>query len=162
MMLPQRTKEHNLITELVIALAIAVVGAGPVAASEEAEVMGPVRQFVDGFNKNDLKMAKAACADETFIIDDFPPHEWHGTGATSKWFHDLKHMGAKNGMSDAVVTLLKPDKVNITGGHAYVIVPIKLRYNDRGQLVRRTGLMTLALHRGADGWRIAAWAWIWH
>ena len=61
--------------KLVIALAIAVVGAEPVVASQEADVMAPVRQFVDGFNKSDIKWPQAACADQTFIIDDFPPHE---------------------------------------------------------------------------------------
>ena len=87
---------------VVIAVAIAVVGAGPVVASQEADVMAPVRQFVDGFNKSDIKMAQAACADQTVIIDDFPPHEWRGSGATSKWFRDLARMAKKNGMSDFV------------------------------------------------------------
>jgi ketosteroid isomerase-like protein len=162
-MLPlQRTKEQNNMPKLVIAVAIAVVvGAGPVVASQEADVMAPVHQFVDGFNKNDIKTAQAACADQTFIIDDFPPHEWRGSGATSKWFRDLTRMGKKNGMSDSFVTLLKPRQVHVTGTHAYVIVPINLRYNDKGQLVKRTGLMTLALHKGVDGWRIAALAWTW-
>ena len=41
--------------KLVIALAIAVVGVGPVVASQENDVMAPVRQFVDGFNKSDIK-----------------------------------------------------------------------------------------------------------
>ena len=147
--------------KLVITVAIAVVAAGPVFASQEADVMAPVRQFIDGFNKSDIKMAQAACADETFIIDDFPPHEWRGSGATSKWFHDLTRMGKKNGMSDSFVTLLKPRQVDVTGTNAYVIIPINLRYNDKGQLIKRTGLMTLALHKGVDGWRIAALAWAW-
>ena len=94
--------------KVVIAVAIAVVGTGPVVASQEADVMAPVRQFVDGFNKSDIKMAQAACADQTFIIDDFPPHEWRGSGATSKWFLDLTRMGKKNGMSDSFVTYSSP------------------------------------------------------
>src|SRR5438477_6852578 len=147
--------------KLFIALAMAGVGAGPVIASQQADVMAAVRQFVDGFNKSDMKMAQAACADQTFIIDDFPPHEWRGSGATSKWFHDLARLGKKYGMSDAFVTLRKPRQVNVTGSDAYVIVPINLSYNDKGQLVKRTGLMTLALHKGVGGWRIAAWAWTW-
>ena len=147
--------------KLAIALAIAVVGTGQVAASQETDVMTPVRQFVDGFNKNDIKMAQAACADQTFIIDDFPPHEWHGSKATSRWFHDLAVMGKKYDMSDAFVTLGKPREIHVTGTQAYVIVPIDLRYNEKGRLVKTTGLMTLALHEGPDGWRIAAWAWTW-
>ena len=147
--------------KVIIAVAIAVVGAGPVVASQEADVMAPVRQFVSGFNKSDIKMAQAACADQTIIIDDFSPHEWRGSGATSKWFRDLTRMGKKNGMSDSFVTLLKPRQVDVTSAHAYVVVPINLRYNDKGQLVKRTGLMTLVLHMGVDGWRIAALAWTW-
>ena len=146
--------------KLIIAVAI-VIGAGPVVASQETDAMAPVRQFVDGFNKGDVKMTQAACADQTFIIDDFPPHEWRGSGATSKWFHDLAAMGKKHDMSDPFVTLRKPRQVNATGSHAYVVVPINLRYKDKGHLVSRTGLMTLALHKGVAGWRITAWAWTW-
>jgi hypothetical protein len=148
--------------KVIIAAAIAVVAAGPVFASQEGDVMAPVRQFIDGFNKSDIKMAQAACADQTFIIDDFPPHEWRGSGATSRWFRDLTALGKKYDMSDPFVTLGKPRQVHVTGTHAYVVVPIKLRYNDKGQLVKRTGLMTLALHKGVDGWRITAWAWTWN
>src|SRR6478672_6728410 len=111
----QGTKEQNNMPKVVIAVAVALVGAGPVVASQEADVMAPVRQFVDGFNKSDIKMAQAACADQTFIIDDFPPNEWRGSGATSKWFRDLTRMGKKNGMSDAVVSLRKPRRISITG-----------------------------------------------
>jgi hypothetical protein len=64
MMPLQRAKEQNTMPKLVIALAIAVVGARPVVASQETDVMAPVRQFVDGFNKSDIKMAQAACADQ--------------------------------------------------------------------------------------------------
>ena len=144
-----------------IAIAIALIGAGPVVASEETDVMAPVRQFVEGFNKSDSKMVQAACADQTFIIDDFPPHEWRGSGAASKWFRDLAVMGKKNGMSDAFVTLAKPRQVHVTGRNAYAVVPVNLRYNEKGRLVTTTGFMTLALHKGIGGWRIAAWAWTW-
>ena len=149
------------VPRLVIAGTMAMAAAAPAIASQEADVMVPVHQFIDGFNKRDIKMAQAACADQTFVIDDFPPHEWHGSGATSHWFHDLTAMGKKYHMSDAFVTLRKPRQVRVNGSHAYVIVPINLRYNDNGSLVKRTGLMTLALRKAADGWRIAAWAWTW-
>jgi hypothetical protein len=105
----QRTKEeNNMQVVIAVAVALSVVGAGSVVASQEADVMAPVRQFVDGFNKSNIKMAQAACADQTFIIDDFPPHEWRGSRATSKWFHDLAALGKKYDMSDPFVTLGKP------------------------------------------------------
>jgi hypothetical protein len=71
--------------KIFIALTIATLTAGPAMATEETDVMVPVYQFIDGFNKNDTKTAIAACADQTSIIDEFPPHEWRGAGACSNW-----------------------------------------------------------------------------
>ncbi|HEY2712956.1 MAG TPA: hypothetical protein VGI60_10605 [Chthoniobacterales bacterium] len=142
-----------------IILAFAVVGARPAIASREADVMMPVRQFITGFNKGDPKIAQAACVDTIFIIDDFPPHVWGGSGAISKWLRDLDSFEKKNGTSDPSVAFGKPRHFDVTGTHAYVIVPAKLSYKKQGQLVRETGLMTVVLHKGAAGWRIAAWSW---
>jgi hypothetical protein len=55
-------------------------------------VLAAVHQFIGGFNKGDANAIRAACAEETSILDDFPPHEWHGTGACSKWFSDFQSM----------------------------------------------------------------------
>lgn len=67
--------------KILIALAVAVLAAGPVAASDKTDVMVPVNQFVDAFNKGDIKGLEAACTEQMSIIDEFPPHEWHGAGA---------------------------------------------------------------------------------
>ena len=56
--------------KMIAALAFAVLAAGPAIADEKADVMEPVRQFVDGFNKGDVKSALAACAGQASIIDD--------------------------------------------------------------------------------------------
>jgi hypothetical protein len=146
-------------SKLITLLVMSVMTAGTVAASEEAEVMAPVRQYIDGFNKNDLKMAEAACDEQLFIIDDFPPHAWAGSGATAKWLDDLKIFGTKNASSDWSVSLGKPRHVDVTDTHAYVVVPTNFSFKKKGQLVTEGGLMTLVLHKGADGWRIAAWSW---
>ena len=145
--------------KLVIALAIVTAGAGPTIAAQETEVMSPVRQFIDGFNKSDVKMAQAACTDGIFIIDDFPPHAWGGSGAVSKWLDDLRVFGQKNDSSDWFITLGKPRHVDVTDTNAYVVVPTNLSYKKKGQLVKETGLMTLVLHKNTSGWRIAAWSW---
>jgi hypothetical protein len=42
--------------------------------------MSVVNHVVVAFNKSDAKTA-AACGEQTSIIDEFPPHEWHGAGA---------------------------------------------------------------------------------
>jgi hypothetical protein len=73
---------HNVI----VALGLIALAQG--AGSDKAAVIAPVRQFVDAFNKGDTKTAAAVCADQTSIIDEFPPHEWHGPGGCVKWMAD--------------------------------------------------------------------------
>jgi hypothetical protein len=145
--------------KIFIALAIVVAEAGPAIASQETDVMAPVRQFVDGFNKRDIKMAQMACSDQSFIIDDFPPHAWAGSRAISDWLHDLDLFEKKHGTSDPFVALGKPQHIDVTNTDAYVVVLTKLSYKKKGQAVHENGLMTLVLHKGAGGWQIAAWSW---
>ncbi len=70
-------------SKLVIAIGLLILTSGLAAASEQTNVMAPVHQFIDGFNKGDVKTAVAACADQTSIIDEFAPYSWDGPGACS-------------------------------------------------------------------------------
>jgi len=146
--------------KIFIALVVAVLAAGPAVSSENTDVMVPVHQFVDGFNKGDVKTAVAACADQTSIIDEFPPHEWHGAGACTNWANDYDADSKKNGITDGIVTLSEPRHIDITADRAYVVVPANYTFKKKGKLVKETGSMfTFALQKGEAGWRITGWAW---
>ena len=146
--------------KIFITLTIAVLAAGPAVASEETDVMAPVHQFVDGFNKGDTKSALAACAEQTSIIDEFPPHEWHGAGACSNWANDFDADAKKNGITDGIVTLSKPRHIDITAERAYVVVPANYTFKQNGKAMKETGSMfTFALQKSTAGWRIVGWAW---
>jgi ketosteroid isomerase-like protein len=124
--------------------------------------MAAVRQFVAGFNSNDVQLAQAACADVNSIIDDFPPHEWTGPGATTMWLNDMARMGAEYGMSDAAVTLDESHaQVIVSDKHAYAVVPVDVHWLQDGAPDARAGRLTLALRDEPGGWRIAALAWAW-
>jgi len=155
--------------KVLIALALAVFAAGPVPApaqtpaSAQTDVMAIVRQFVDGFNKGDTKMALAACAEQTSIIDEFPPHEWHGAGACATWMSDFDADARKNGITDGIVTLSDPSHVEITADRAYVVIPSNYTFKKNGKAVQEVGsIFTFALQKGTAGWRIAGWAWAKH
>lgn len=149
--------------KIFFALAVAVLAAGSIDASEETDVLVPVHQFVDGFNKGDTKTALAACADQTSIIDEFPPHEWHGAGGCSKWMNDYDADAKKNEITDGIVTLSKPRHVDITADRAYVVVPADYTFKKKGKPVQETGsTFTFALQKGEVGWRITGWAWAKH
>lgn len=146
--------------KMIITLVVAILAAGQTAASEKTDVMVTVRQFVDAFNKGDVKAAAAACTDEMSIIDEFPPHEWHGAGTCAKWMNDYDADARKNGITDGIVTLGKPRHLDITADRAYVVVPANYTFKKQGKPVKETGsMLTLALLKGEAGWRITGWSW---
>lgn len=153
-----------------ITLAVAVLAAVPISCksthsigtptAEQASAMAPVHQFVDGFNKGDIKSAVAACTDPIGIIDDFPPYEWSGAGAMSKWMSDYDVRAKKDGITDGVVTLQQARHIDVTGDRAYVVVPADYKYKKNGKMVDESdSMLTIALERGKSGWLIRGWAW---
>lgn len=131
--------------------------------SPRTAVLTSVHQFVDGFNKGDTKTMLAVCADQTSILDEFPPHEWHGTGACAKWISDFDIDAKKNGITDPVVTLNDPWHVDITGDRAYVVIPVNYTLKQKGKPVTEAGsIITLTLQKIQSGWRITGWAWAKH
>ena len=148
---------------VLVVLAAAVLAAAPNAMAQQKDVMAPVHQFVDGFNKGDTKSALAACADQTSIIDEFPPSEWHGAGACGTWADDYDANAKKDGITDGVVTLGKPRHVDVTGDRAYVVVPASYKFKQKGKPVAEIGsMLTVALQKGPAGWRMTAWTWTKH
>lgn len=145
---------------LSIALFMAVFAAMPAVASDQTDVMVPIKQFVDGFNKGDAKTALAACAAETTIIDEFPPYAWHGAGACKKWADDYDANSKKEGISDGVVTLGKPRHVDVNADRAYVVIPTDFAFKQNGKAMKETqSVFAFALQKGTEGWRIIAWSW---
>ena len=146
--------------KLVLVLAAAMLTAGPAAASEQDDVMKIVRQWVESLNKGDVKTAIAACAPQTSIVDEYPPYEWHGEGVCAKWAAGLDAYNKEIGLTDAVVTLRKPQRIDVTGDSAYVVVPADYRFKQKGKDGSEIGaLFTVALKKGPAGWRISGWAW---
>ena len=149
--------------KLSLVLAVIILIAAPAAATDQADVMAPIYQFIDGFNKGNVKSAVAACADQASIIDEFPPYEWHGAGACSTWAAAFDADAKKNGITPGAVTLGKPRHVDITDDRAYVVVPAEYDFKQKGKAVREKGSsLTVALQKGASGWHIVAWTWSKH
>jgi ketosteroid isomerase-like protein len=143
----------------IVALALAAA-AGSAAASDKTDVMATVNQFIDGFNKGDVKSALAACASPASIVDEFPPYAWQGPTACADWAGDFEANAKKDQITDSVVTLAKPKHVVVAADRAYVVVKADYDYKLKGKRVSQKGAtMTLALQKSAAGWRITGWAW---
>lgn len=127
---------------------------------EQQAVLAVIGQFVDGFNSGDTARAQAQCTDEMAIVDEFPPYEWHGAGALTKWFGDFGVDCRRNGIGEGHVELGKPRHVDVSGEYAYAVIPSDYAYKRNGEKVEESGaLFTFALHRNSSGWRISGWSW---
>ena len=143
----------------IVALAI-TLAAGSAAASDKTDVMATVNQFIDGFNKGDVKAALATCASPVSIVDEFPPFAWQGPTACADWATDFEANARKDQITDSVVTLAKPKHVVVAADRAYVVVKADYKYTQKGKKVSQKGAtMTVALQKSAAGWRITGWAW---
>jgi hypothetical protein len=153
-----------------VALTVAVAAVVPLGCTtshsvvpvtpDETAVMAAVHQFIDGFNANDLNKAKAACTNEMSIIDDIPPHEWHGAGAFDRWGADYDSVARRDAITDGVVTLGAARHVDISGDRGYVVTSVDFAFKQKGKpVVEKDASLTVALQKSATGWRITGWAW---
>ena len=149
-------------TKILVALIAATVTSAAAASdtSENTAVMAVVHQWVDSFNKGDLKTAVTNCADTAAIIDDIPPHVWQGPDACSNWVKAYEAFVSKSALTDQKVTLGKVRHLDVASGHAYLVVPASYGYKSKdGKPVQEAATVTMTLQKGDTGWRITGWSW---
>ena len=147
-------------SRLAASFALTMLTAVTAFASDKSDVMVPINQFADGLNKGDIKSALGGCAEQTSIVDEIAPYEWHGPGACGNWANDFGAYLKKNEMTDMIARLGKPRHLDIDGDRAYVVVPTSLTYKIKGKAGKQTGsMLTIALQKGAGGWKMTGWTW---
>jgi hypothetical protein len=137
------------------------MGAAATAGPPDAQMMAPIQKFIDSFNKGDSAAAASthAATADLAIIDEVSPYLWHGTQAFQAWSADLDSESKKRGITDEVVTVSAPTRVETNGDQAYVVVPAVYAFKERGAAMREGAQMTFVLKKGAGGWLIHGWTW---
>jgi hypothetical protein len=139
---------------LVIALAVSLLPAGSAMASDKSDIMAILKQWISG-----PAGTLAACADDAAVIDNFPPFEWHGPGACSRWQKDDDAYSREEGITEGTGTIGNPQQLIISGDRAYVVLPTTFSVTQKGKRVTEVATSTLVLQKTAAGWRITAWTW---
>src|SRR4051812_41811359 len=122
--------------------------------------LAAVHQYIDAFNRGDEVVMAATFAATGQILDGMAPHVWQGPTAPQDWYRDVLIEGEAHGASGYFVTLGDALHNNVTNDNAYVVVPATMAFDVKGTKVKQSGaLFTVALQKGANGWRVAAWAW---
>ena len=135
----------------------------PAIASDKADVTATVHQFFDNLGEKTLQKALAACDSPVLILDEFPPHVWHGPTACADWFRGFVAYNEKSGITDGVATLGAPWTVDVTVNRAYFVAPAVYNFKQRGKPVTEAhAVFTAALRKTDAGWRITGWTWSKH
>jgi len=129
------------------------------AAPPASEPVAALHQFIDSFNKGDVKAAAAAHAPDVVIIDEVPPHVWRGPNAFQAWATDLDKVTKAAGQTEQKVTLGQPVRSEINGNTAYAVVPATFTYKQNGKPVAERAQMAAALRKEGGAWKITGWAW---
>jgi hypothetical protein len=141
-------------------IVLLAVSAAAGAATPEAELMAPIRLFVDSFNKGDLKAAASALSPAGLaVIDDVPPHLWTGANALDAWSKALAAADQAAGNTDGAVTLGKPVRVVMSADRGYVVASAVYTFKQKGVAMREPAQLVCALQKGTSGWQITGWTW---
>jgi hypothetical protein len=140
-------------------LAGGVVTIPALAAAADDGPVTTVRAFLDDFNKGDIAAAQATNAADESIIDEIPPHEWHGPGAFQAWLADLGKASTAAGQTDEKVMLVSVVRDQIDGNTAYVVVKVTFNYLQHGKPVVEPAEISIALANPGGAWKITGWAW---
>ncbi|MGB2627975.1 MAG: nuclear transport factor 2 family protein [Candidatus Acidiferrum sp.] len=162
-MMNRTYSRRNFWLRISLVLAAGVLAGLSAAATDKMDVMATVHQFVDSFNKGEVKTVIATCAAQTSIIDEFSPYTWNGAGACAKWIEDYDADAKKNGITDGIVKLGEAWHVDITNDRAYVVIPANYTFKEKGKVVTESkSVITIALQKSDGGWRINGWTWSKH
>src|SRR5271166_3512489 len=132
-------------------------------ASVKTDIVAAVHRYFDNLDKDKLETALAMCDSQVSILDEFPPHEWHGPTACADWWKALDAYDEKEGITDGAATLGTPWSVDVTGDRAYFVAPATYEYKQHGKPVEESrAVFTVALRRTEAGWRITGWTWSKH
>ena len=130
------------------------------ASSAQEAPVAVVHQYINAFNKGDLKAMAASFGNSGLILDGLAPHVWYGPTAAEDWYRDAMIAGEHEGASEYSVILGKLLHADVTGDNAYVVHPATMHFKLRGKQITQSGAtFTTVLCRLADGWHITAWAW---
>ena len=139
---------------------LAALSTASAAAAANAQLEAPIRQFIDTFNKGDVKGAAAThLAAGVSIIDEVPPHHWQGPKAVETWAADLAKNDKAAGITDEHVTLGAVTREVVSGDTAYVVIAATYTFKQKGAAMREPAHMTFALRKSAQAWKISGWTW---
>ena len=127
--------------------------------ADAADAVATIARFTAAVNAGDQQAAIAHFTADASITEDIPPYRWQGPEAGAQWLLAMWENGQRAGLANIAMTLGAPTRVEVTGDHAYVVVPGALTFDMGGQPRRDDGTLTFALQKSGEAWLIGSLAW---
>jgi hypothetical protein len=137
--------------------ACAAPAAAPPAANPADAATSFVTTIIDKFNGGDTKGWVSAQENNTYIVDDFGPHVWTGSGSAQRWLDDYTKMAKAQGITAGRVDYEKAIATDAGPNSAYVVLPTTYRFVQNGAKMASPGSMTFVVKRDGKDWKIASW-----
>ena len=146
----------------ILTILFAIAMGPPVSfASDKSDVVDVVHRYFDNLDSQHpekVQVALGLCDSQASILDEFPPHEWHGPTACADWWKGFLAYNDKSGITPDGGALGTPQTVDVNGDHAYFVAPMTYTYKQHGKSIKETASFAVALRRTPAGWRISGWA----
>jgi ketosteroid isomerase-like protein len=149
-------KEATMSSRMILAGALLLAFA-PSARAGDVEIA--ITQFSAALHAGDGEAAKKFLTARTVILDDVTPYYWAGANAFESWQADLAKASTARGMSEEDAELGAPTRVEVSGDHAYAVLPATHTFKMKGRVMRENAQLTFILARDAAGWKITGWTW---
>jgi hypothetical protein len=117
---------------------LCLIGAPASAQTPDAQLIAPIKRFIDSFNKGDVAGVAATHAVEAGSRDP-------GRGAAvpvakgpgvKDWSTDLEADAKERGITEPTVTISAPTRIEATADQAYVVVPAVYSFKERDVTMR--------------------------
>lgn len=118
-----------------------------------AAVVRSVEAALKAFSVGDMPRFRAAWAErDVIIVDDVAPYIWTGTGSLDHWLQDTSRQVRSLGLTKMKLVAERPERVDIVGNRAYLVLPVVVSYEKSGVGYEQHGIQTLVLDRKGSDW----------
>jgi ketosteroid isomerase-like protein len=146
-----------------IGLVLAVCLAGPAPAQAPAQpgdALAAIARFTDAVNHGDMPGALSYFGQAPTVVDDLAPYRWQGPGAGGAWMAAMGGNAQARGITVINMQLGKASRLEADGASAYAVIPGVLRFTFKdGHSEHADGMLTFALQRVGEAWKIDALTW---
>jgi ketosteroid isomerase-like protein len=142
-----------------IVLAVSLAGQA-LAQTPGAAVEAAINHFTEAVNHGDMAGALGDLGPAPTIVDDLAPYRWQGAGAGGAWMAAMGANAQAAGMTVISMRIAKASRIEVSGANAYAVVPGVLTFTFKdGHSEHADGLLTFALQRAGEAWKIDALTW---